>query len=255
MTNSEKADRPSVVRETDDEARHLALTLLREARAVALATSEPDEGGFPFVSRVLLGIDCDGRPTLLVSGLSAHTKALSVDPRCSLLAGEAGKGDPLAHPRLTLQCLAAPVERDSADHQRIRARFLRRHPKARLYADFPDFRFFRLDPLRASLNGGFGRAYLLEGNDFLLTNAAVWPLAEIEADAISHMNTDHADAIAAYALRYLKSDAAGWELVGIDVAGIDLALGDQLRRIRFVEPVTDVASLRTAFKYLKFGGA
>jgi putative heme iron utilization protein len=46
-------------------------------------------------------------------------------------------------------------------HARIRTRFLNRHAKAKLYIDFPDFRFFRLDSAIASLNGGFGRAYIL----------------------------------------------------------------------------------------------
>ena len=60
------------------------------------------------------------------------------------------------------------VVRDTPEHIRIRARFLDRHPKAALYADFPDFRFFRITPQSASLNGGFGRAYNLPGLDLLI---------------------------------------------------------------------------------------
>ncbi|SIQ27879.1 hypothetical protein SAMN05880582_1011347 [Rhizobium sp. RU20A] len=251
MTNPEPADRPSVLRDTDDEARKLARLLLQEARSVALATVEPATTGFPFVSRVLMGLDCDGRPTLLVSGLSAHTRALDADPRCSLLAGDPGKGDPLAYPRLTLQCRAVPVARDSDDHVRIRARFLRRHPKAKLYADFPDFRFFRLEPERASLNGGFGRAYVLDGGDFLYDSPAIVALSALEAEAIDHMNTDHRETIAAYARLYLQDETQDWQIVGIDITGIDLASGDQLRHINFEEPVRDVTTLRNAFKYLR----
>jgi putative heme iron utilization protein len=40
-----------------------------------------------------------------------------------------------------------------------RARYLQTHPKAAIYIDLPDFRFFRLVVLRARFNAGFGRAY------------------------------------------------------------------------------------------------
>ncbi len=72
-------DKPNVLRETDDEARKLAHTLLRGARSGSLAAIEPESGGFPFVSRVLVGMDVDGVPLILISKLSTHTKALLAD--------------------------------------------------------------------------------------------------------------------------------------------------------------------------------
>lgn len=87
------SEKPNVLRETDDEARKLARVLLRSARSAALAVTEPGSGGFPFVSRVLVGIDIDGTPVILVSRLSTHTQALTADRRASLLTGEPGKGD------------------------------------------------------------------------------------------------------------------------------------------------------------------
>ena len=140
-------DKPSVLRETDDEARRLARVLLRSARSCALAVLEP-ETGTPFASRTLTGTDTDGTPVILVSALSVHTQALRADPRASLLAGEPGKGDPLAHPRLTVICAAEEIARGSDAHAGLRERFVRRHPKAKLYVDFPDFAFFRLVPSR-----------------------------------------------------------------------------------------------------------
>ena len=104
----------------------------------------------------------DAAPVILVSDLSHHTKALRADPRCSLLLGEPGpKGDPLTHPRVTLHSDAARVERGSPAHARLREAWLAAHPKAGLYVDFSDFAFWRLTPVRASLNGGFGKAYEL----------------------------------------------------------------------------------------------
>ena len=119
----------SVIRPTDDEARGLARTLLRGARFGAIAVLEP-ETGHPFSSRVLIGMDIDGVPIMLASTLAAHTRAVLADPRCSLLVGEPGKGDPLAWPRLTVLADAEQVKRDGESHSRIRARFLRRRRSA-----------------------------------------------------------------------------------------------------------------------------
>lgn len=244
------SEKQNVLRETDDEARKLARMLLRSARSGALAAIEPDSGGFPFVSRVLIGFDVDGAPVILVSRLSTHTRALLADSRASLLTGEPGKGDPLAHPRLTVQCDAEEVARDSATHVRIRERFLRRHPKAALYIDFPDFGFFRLNPLRASLNGGFGRAYALAAEDLAVDSPALSALAEMEASAIEHMNTDHLDAVQFYATTHCKAREGDWRIVGIDAAGLDLSDGEQLKRLEFETPIRDVAELRPILKKL-----
>jgi putative heme iron utilization protein len=160
-------DKPSVLRETDEDARIQARDLMHKAAHAALAVIDPDTG-FPSVSRVLTAMDADGTPVILVSGLSSHTKALMKDSRASALFGEPGKGDPLAHPRLTLRCSAERIHRQSQAHDRIRTLFLDRHPKSKLYIDLPDFCFFRLVPLDASLNGGFGRAYILSSQDLMM---------------------------------------------------------------------------------------
>lgn len=158
--------RKSVVLETTDEAVTLARTLIRAARYGAIATLDPASGR-PVVTRVGLGTDADGAPTILVSALAAHTPALRADPRCSLLVGEPGKGDPLAHPRLTLHCDAREIDHGSDEEIRIAGRYLAANPKAALYAGLGDFRYFRLEPLSASLNAGFGRAYALSAADVL----------------------------------------------------------------------------------------
>jgi len=41
-------------------------------------------------------------PIFLISNLSLHFAALEVDARASLLLGEPDKGDPFAHPRMTV---------------------------------------------------------------------------------------------------------------------------------------------------------
>ena len=237
-------DKPSVLRETDDEARRLARILLRSARSCALAVIEP-ESGAPFASRTLTGTDTDGTPVILVSALSVHTQALRRDPRASLLAGEPGKGDPLAHPRLTVIAEAEEVSRDSAAHAGLRERFVRRHPKAKLYVDFPDFAFFRLVPLRAHLNGGFGKAFVLTADDLLIRSPARGALAEMETGAVDHMNADHADAAGIYARHYCGATEGAWIIAGLDAAGVDLASGDKLKRLEFPHELENAGELRS----------
>jgi putative heme iron utilization protein len=234
-----------VIRETDAESIRLAKTLLRAARFGALAALE-ESTGVPLASRVGVATDADGTPVILVSQLSAHTKAILADPRCSLLVGEPGKGDPLAHARITLVCRAARLEPGTSERARVERRYLNRNPKAKLYVGLSDFSFFRLEVERASLNGGFGKAYLLKHDDLILTSPVVDELSGAEQRAIDHMNDDHLDAIANYARYFAKADDGGWIMTGIDVDGFDLAAGDESRRVFFPSPLTNAKDMRMA---------
>ena len=100
----------------------LAKTLLRTVRAGALATLDRDTG-HPFASLVTVATAPEGTPLLLLSGLSAHTRNLEAEPRASILLAQTGKGDPLAHPRLTVTGRAART-----DQPLLAERFLARHP-------------------------------------------------------------------------------------------------------------------------------
>src|SRR5690606_37463139 len=106
-----------------------ARRLLRAGLTGSLATVSAD--GTPHVSFVTYATRMDGTPLFLFSGLSAHTKNLAKEPRFALLVGGAPKaeGDPLDSPRVTLIGRLARSA-DPAD----RARFLRRHPAAEMYA-------------------------------------------------------------------------------------------------------------------------
>lgn len=159
--------RPSPIRETDDTARATARELLANARHVALAVL--DETGAPSVTRVAFGQSESGALLSLVSDLSAHSKRLKADPRCSLLIGDPpAKGDPLAFARLTVTAEARFLSRDDLDHAERRTAWLVSHPKSALYIDFGDFNFVVFTPLRADLNGGFGRAYQLSSDDLVM---------------------------------------------------------------------------------------
>lgn len=153
------------IRPTDDAARALARRLIDGARFGALGVLRE---GAPFVTRIALAPGEDGVPVTLISDLSLHTAALRAAPVCSLMVGEPGpKGDPLTHPRLTLEAQAEFVARDDPGREALRAQYLEWKPKARLYVDFGDFNFVRLVPRAGHLNGGFGQAYRLSAADLV----------------------------------------------------------------------------------------
>ena len=237
------AQEKNVIQETDEEGIRLARKLLRTARYGALATLEPGTGA-PFASRVATATEVGGDPVILVSQLSGHTGAILADPRCSLLLGEPGSGDPLAHARITLMCRAERLERGAPENDEAERRYLNRHPKAKLYAGFKDFSFFRLRIESASLNGGFAKAYRLDRDDIVLAGPAVAAIAAGEQSAIAHMNADHPVTLDFYARHFAGARDTGWRAVAIDPEGMDLQRSDSTRRIFFTGLVGDLPELR-----------
>ncbi len=184
----------------DFDATALARALLRTARIGALATIDRNTG-HPFASLVNVATDVDASPLILVSRLATHTANLEKDGRASLLLSSGGRGDPLAHPRLTVLGVFVPVGRDHRDEPRLRRRFLARHPKSELYAGFADFSFWRLTIAAAHLNAGFARAADLKAADLVTDITGAENLIAAEESALAHMNDDHAEAIRLYATK------------------------------------------------------
>jgi heme iron utilization protein len=132
-------------------------SLLAGARYGALGTLAAD--GAPFTSLAALAWSPVLEPVIITSHLSAHTGHMEHDPRVSLLISAVGKGDPLAHPRLTLVGRAQDARPGGAEYDELRRLYLAQHPKAELYVDLPGFWFWRIRPERVALNGGFGKAW------------------------------------------------------------------------------------------------
>ena len=213
---------------------------LRRGRTGALATLDP-ESGFPLATLINVATDVDGTPIFLASTLSLHTRNIDRDPRASILFATLGKGDPMAaSPRVSV---VGRAERTT--EERVRRRFLGRHPKAALYADFGDFSFFRLAVESIHPNGGFARAVPGPLAGVLLDLAGAEDLLAAEEGALAHMNADHADALALYATRLLgRPDGRPWTATGLDPEGLDLVSGDETARLVFPERVQDGGSLR-----------
>ena len=221
-----------------------AKRLLRAIRSGALATLDK-VSGHPLATLTSVATDFDGTPLILISGLSNHTKNLKHDPRCSLLLAQGGKGDPLAHPRLTVIARAVVTDREKA-----RPRFLARHPKAAIYADFGDFNFWRLEAETIHLNGGFARAYDGPAADILTALDGAGELLEIEASAIAHMNADHAEASKLYAEKLCGQGPRNWKVTGIDPEGMDLMANELTARLAFPRRILGGGELRRVLKKL-----
>jgi heme iron utilization protein len=229
---------PDMTEDTSHGVRELVRRLDRAALATALAQ---ENGTWPYASLVLVAVDHDLSPLLLMSERALHSRAIGADNRISLLFdGTAGLDQPLTGPRVTLLGRAAPT-----DDPRLRQRFLARHPDAAMYADFGDFRFYRVALERAHLVGGFGKIRWLT-RDELMPGLPPRALVESEAGIVAHMNDDHADALDLYAGRLLGLGGTGWRMTGIDRDGIDLRRAGGVARLALPDPVDGPDSARKA---------
>lgn len=145
------------MQEPDDshDIHHEAAMLLRAARVASLAVLED---GYPALALVTPAVTADGAVVVLLSQLSAHTRALDRTPRCALMvSGPPSDENPQTSPRLSLTCDAA-----RSDAPLDRALYLEVHPYAGFYAGFTDFGIYRLQPVTARFVGGFARAATLD---------------------------------------------------------------------------------------------
>jgi heme iron utilization protein len=208
--------------------------LMRSLTRGALGTLEV-EGAGPYVSLVMVALDHDASPLMLLSDLADHTRNLRADPRASLLFDATlDRAVPLAGERVTVQGRVECVARDDPERPRLLARYVARHPDAEGYAGFGDFNLYRMGVERAHLVAGFGRIHWVEGGAVRLGTAGTRALAEAEPRVVAHMNEDHADAVALYAERLLgRAGGGGWRMTGIDPEGIDLRAGGAIARLPF----------------------
>jgi len=214
--------------------------LIRRCDRAALATALPDDSGaWPYASLVLVAVDHDLSPILLMSDLAEHSKAIATDSRVSLLFdGTTGLAQPLTGPRVTLMGRASKT-----NDERLKRRFLRHHPDAAMYAGFGDFNLYTVTLERTHLVGGFGKIRWIAPNE-LLAVPALTELGESEEGIVAHMNGDHAEAVQLYAARVLGLPGTGWTMTGIDAEGIDLRLAGEVARLPFETPLSAATEAR-----------
>jgi putative heme iron utilization protein len=222
-----------------------ARTLVAHLPTGTLCTIALEPEGYPYGSFVTVAFD-GGNPVLLISGLAEHTRNLERDPRASLLVAESGSADPLANGRVTMLGLCHRVEGDGG---RARAAFLAAHPNSAYYADFRDFAFWTLGVTAIRYIGGYGRMSWVTEADWQAAEPD--PLGPAAADAIAHMNADHADAMVLCCKAFSKAtDITTARMTGLDRYGFEMSVqtpeGPRPVRLAFAAPVTTPEQVRAA---------
>ncbi len=214
-----------------------ARRLLAGAFQGVLSTHSTGHEGYPFGSLVPYALARDGRPLMLLSHLSQHTKNLEADPRCGLIVIEGGSGDVQQCSRLSAIGEAKPAE-GSADDER----YFHHFPRTRVYHDELGFRVFRFEPLRFHWNAGFATARWFDPGRILRANPFD---PATEQSLLDRLNNDHADTLRDYLRRVVGRDpGVDVSLAGIDGEGMDLRAGDRLYRVPFPRAIDTADAAR-----------
>lgn len=234
---------PSVARPSHAER---VRTLVHGAGSALLSTIARDPAGYPFGSLVTFLIDAGGSPWVLVSTMAEHTRNAQADTRASMLVTEqAASGvDPLALGRVSLVGDLTPQTPTAS----LRAAFLERHSGARVYVDFPDFGWWKLDVRAIRYVGGFGRMSWVEADEYAVAEPD--PIAPFADGIVAHMNADHADSHVMLIHHVVgRTDVTSAVMTGVDRLGCDLDAqsprGTLPLRLPFPSPVTSAAQVRT----------
>jgi len=205
-----------------------ARQLLRAHRYGALCTLSKKFDGHPFGSITPYLVDHDGSLLILISTLAEHTKNIQNDSRVSLITHNQESTHIQTQGRVTVLG-SATIE---TDRDLIGRRYLRYFPEAQAYFAMHDFSFYRIVPQAIRFIGGFGNIKWVNANDYVVPD---YPLMAQEEDFISEMNTRHELELR----RQTGQDRLEAELVGVDMDGFDIRIGDRIVRIQSAVPILE----------------
>jgi heme iron utilization protein len=223
-----------------------ARTLLYLGRIGTLSTLSRKQPGFPFGSVMPYGLDEKGRPIFLISTMAMHTQNLQADPRSSLLVTQPdASGDPLGASRVTLLGNVLPIpEPEVAEARKI---YLARYANSKNWVDFEDFSFYRMDVMDVYYVGGFGVMGWVSASEYC--EGKPDPLADVAAEIIQHMNTDHGDALRLLARAFAAIESQEAAMTSVDRLGFHVRLktpeGPRGARISFSREVNSSAEARS----------
>jgi len=206
----------------------ILIDLLHAPGDIGLATHSATVPGYPFATSVPFATDEHHRPLMLISRLAEHTQNLIADSRASLLVARELGGGEIA--RVSLVGNVDQVELSPL----LSARYLRFHPEAERFMQLGDFHFYRIDPLRIRVVGGFAQAGWLDGKQLL---DAPHISLEDEIRLIEEVQPSLPNGIA---------------LLGVDAYGADYSSETMRRRVEFkAGPVTADAANAALARALK----
>lgn len=145
-------------------ASHAMSELLESLRCCQLATASANED--PLASYAPVYVDSERRFHVYVSAMAKHYANLRKRSKVSLMMieDEHGCESIFARKRLTVDCQATLMKRESEDWNRIMDEMGKRLGDTLTYLrELKDFDLFRLTPLEGRLVLGFGKAYRVFG--------------------------------------------------------------------------------------------
>jgi putative heme iron utilization protein len=196
------------------------IDLLHRCTDGALATHSVAMPGYPFATALPFATDDRHRPVFLISRLAEHTQNLAADARASLMVRRL-----LPEGEMARTTLAGRVEPITAEPLLVE-RYLRYQPEAERLLQFGDFAFFRLEPVKIRIIGGFAQAGWLEGERLAVPPRLTFAQERTLLDALKV--------------------PPGVEVLGIDGYGVDLRRIDGRQRVAFAEAAETADALRAA---------
>ena len=212
------------------EAICVARTLLRTTRVTTLATLDP--GGYPYSTVTNLIVEPDGVPVVFMTGLAIHARNIEADPRVSITVADT-RTDVMMTPRLTLSGHAERVPADETSA--MKARYVERFPKSKLYLGLPDALFYRIRTEAVQLNGGPAQNANAVTPEDLLTDLK--PALALMAEAPALVASLNEGDLAARLAAVTEAAPGQWRVSAIDPEGIDLSTSCDLARLWFTDPV------------------
>jgi hypothetical protein len=173
------------------------IELLHTAGELSLAVHSVSIAGYPFATSLNYITDEHHRPVLLMSRLAEHTQCVLADSRAGAVVARSMDAGEIARASLVGNVMAIEPSPALVD------RYLRYHPAAQRFLQLGDFHFYRFEPIRIRVVGGFAQAGWLDGKQLL--DAPGIPLAD-EADLITSRQPLLAENV---------------KLLGVDAYGVD----------------------------------
>ncbi|MEM8857211.1 MAG: pyridoxamine 5'-phosphate oxidase family protein [Chloroflexota bacterium] len=165
MSTKDSVGSPRSDGETSAKVKATYQALLTSHQSATLATVSAD--GSPLASYTPFAVDADMTFYIFISGLAQHTANLEHNPLASLMliADEAATKQIFARPRLTFDCQASKLARDSNAWQEAASLYEARFSNFfKLIRDLQDFSMYKLIPLEGVLVAGFGQAFTVSGD-------------------------------------------------------------------------------------------
>lgn len=222
------------------DAIRVARHLLHTTRVASIATTDP--GGYPYSTVTNLTIEPTGTPVMFMARLTLHARNIEADPRVSVTMAN-HQTDVMTTPRLTVSGLAERVE--AGDVEAVKARYLERFPKSKLYLALPDALLYRVRVQAVQLNGGPAQnANAVTADDLLLDLA---PSGDLMAAAPALIGALNSRGGAVTLAKLAGGKASGrWRVSAIDPEGIDLTAPDDLARLWLPQRVDTQAAFEAA---------